>query len=175
MELNELREVIRQMIMEQVDPVIEAKIDEFGELSNEMDRLNHQLKALKKKYGTLEDELRPVMDELAKTNQKSIQTQKYLLTIKKRGYESTRYKYADAFKLALTKVNAQTRKILEEAKEQTGEVAKYATKLGVQPAENWVTDILKKIGNMFKGIISKFRRVNKDMDTLQKISKKMLK
>ena len=67
-------EIIREF---QMDKSILEKVDEFGELSDEMDNVKKSLDEMKKKYEGLEDELRPLLEELSKYNQKSIETEKY--------------------------------------------------------------------------------------------------
>lgn len=76
MRTSELRGVIRDMIVEfRTESNINTMIDEFGELSDDMDRLKNQLEGLKKRYSQIEDELRPILEELNRFNQKSIQTE----------------------------------------------------------------------------------------------------
>ena len=55
MTTNELKEFIREVIIQefQMDKGIEQKIDEFGELSDQMDEIKYQLSKLKKRYGEL--------------------------------------------------------------------------------------------------------------------------
>jgi len=90
---TQLKEIIREVLISefQRDKVIESKINEFGELNDEMDRLKNQLEGLKKRYSQLEGELRPILEHLNQFNQKSVQTEKYLLTIKRIGYEKVNY------------------------------------------------------------------------------------
>ena len=58
----ELKELIREILLTefQRNREIESKINEFGELNDEIDKVKNQLEGLKKKYSQLEDELRPV-------------------------------------------------------------------------------------------------------------------
>lgn len=180
MKKSELRQIIReeiQLLAEvNITKDIEEKIDEFGELSNEMDKLKHQLEGLKKKYSAIEDELRPILEEMKEFGDKSIQTQKYLVSIKRQGYEAPSYKYKQAFETSLEKVNAQTRKVLEDILESTKGIKKVATSIGAQPVEEgFFSDLVKKVKSFFRKIIPSLRRTNKDIDNLQKLSKKMAK
>ena len=171
---NVVREIILEMITE-VDDSINKKIDEFGELSNEMDRVKKQLEDLKRKYSAIEDELRPVMEELKKNKQKFLETEKYLIAIKKSGYDKTTFAYKDAFDTALTKVNGQTKKLLQELLETTKKVTPIATSIGVQTKEGFVSDLLKKMKGFFSKLIPSFMKTNKSLDELQSIAKKMIK
>ena len=51
MNLIQLKSLIREVIIQefQLDRSIEKKIDEFGELSDQMDEIKHQLSKLKKR------------------------------------------------------------------------------------------------------------------------------
>jgi septation ring formation regulator EzrA len=84
----ELKELIREILLTefQRDKEIETKINEFGELSDEIDRVKNQLEGLRKRYSQLEGELRPILEHLYQYNQKSVQTEKYLVSIKRKGY-----------------------------------------------------------------------------------------
>ncbi len=174
MKLNELRMAIRQIITEQVGDDIKNKIDEFGELAMQIDRMNNELGKLTKKYKEIESELRPVMDELAKHKQRSLETDKYLLTIKRMGYERSSYSYQKAFSKSLEKVNSQTRKVLEGILESTKKISQVATSIGVQPSEGVISNVFKKISGFFKKLISNIRSSTKSMDVLEKIGQKMV-
>jgi hypothetical protein len=54
----ELKELIREILLTefQRNREIESKINEFGELNDEIDKVKNQLEGLKKKYSKLEDE-----------------------------------------------------------------------------------------------------------------------
>jgi chromosome segregation ATPase len=178
MKLNELRNAIRHIIKEEtaVDNEIEDKIDEFGKLSDEMDRVKSRLEKLKKQYVEIETELRPVLEELTKHNQKSMQTEKYLVTLKRMGYHKENYKYKDAFNTSLTKVNQQTRRLLEELLQSTKTITSVASSIGVQPVrESFFKDLIKKVKSLFRGIIPSIKKTSKEVDNLQKITQRMMK
>ena len=153
---------------------LDDKINEFGELANQIDMLQHQLKQLKSQYKSIEGEIRPVLEGLDDLEQKSLLTDKYLVTIKRKGYEKTNPKYKKAFEEALTKVNAQTRRVLEETLEATKETTRVASSIGVQSLnENFVKRLLSKIGRLFKKLAPKFKKTSKEYDNLNSILKKM--
>jgi len=93
---------------------IESKIDEFGILSDKIDKVKMELSELSNRYKEIEGELRPILEQLNIQNQKSIQTKRYLVTLKRMGYNRDNFKYKESFEKSLTKVNQQTRKILED-------------------------------------------------------------
>lgn len=172
-----LRSLIKEtLLMElEITPGLEAQIEAFAELSDEIDRATAHLNKLKTKFSYLEDTLRPVMEDLDEQSQSAIQTKKYLLTIKRKGYDRTNVKYKEAFEQSLTKVNTQTRRILEEVLESTKSTTRVVSKLGVQPVTE--SNILQRIVGKLRGIwgklTNKLKRNKKDLNTLLQLAKKI--
>jgi F0F1-type ATP synthase membrane subunit b/b' len=174
----ELKELIREILLTefQRNREIESKINEFGELNDEIDKVKNQLEGLKKKYSQLEDELRPVLEQLYQFNQKSVQTERYLVSIKRMGYEKTNYRYKEVFEESLEKVNKNTRKLLENLLESTKTLSKVVSSVGVQTTnENLFTKLMSGIKRMFLGLVSRIKNVDKDMEELQKVSRLLIK
>jgi len=177
MNSSELRSVIREMVLSELDisKSVQQKIDEFGQLSDEMDQLKNQLEGLKKRYSQIEGELRPILEELDQFGQKSIQTERFLVSIKRKGYEKENFKYKQSFEESLEKVNKQTRKILEDLLQSTKTITKVVSSVGVQPVEEgFFSDLVKKVKSLFRKIVPSLKRTNKDMDELQRLSKKIV-
>ena len=173
----QLKEFIREVIIQefQMDKGIEQKIDEFGELSDQMDEIKYQLSKLKKRYGELEGELRPILEGIKEHQQKSLQTEKYLVTIKRRGYSRESYKYKESFEESLTKVNEQTRRLLKELLETIKTTSRVLSSVGVQPVEeNILKRVISKIRGVFSRVLRSFRISGKELDSLLKLSKKMV-
>jgi seryl-tRNA synthetase len=174
------KELLRQIIREELElgyDVVEmnAKIDEYAELSNEIDVLNSRLKKLKSKYSSLEGELRPVLEELTELEQSSLNTEKYLLTIKRKGYSRTTYSYKDAFVAAISKVNAQTRRVLNELYEATAKTHKVASSIGVQSLkENKLKSLISFVSRLFKGLRGSIKKLRGNDDKLNKMLKDMV-
>lgn len=177
MNMIQLKSLIREVIIQefQLDQSIEKKIDEFGELSDQMDEIKHQLSKLKKRYGELEGELRPVLEGIQHHQQKSLQTERYLVTIKRRGYSRESYKYKESFEKSLTKVNEQTKRLLKELLESTKTTSRILSSVGVQPVEeNILRRVMSKIRGVFSRVLRSFRTSDKEMNTLLSLSKKMV-
>ena len=177
MNMIQLKSLIREVILQefQLDKSIEKKIDEFGELSDQMDEIKHQLSKLKKRYGELEGELRPVLEGIQHHQQKSLQTERYLVTIKRRGYSRESYKYKESFEESLTKVNEQTKRLLKELLESTKTTSRVLSSVGVQPVEeNILRRVMSKIRGVFSRVLRSFRTSGKEMNTLLSLSKKMV-
>jgi uncharacterized protein YoxC len=174
--LREVTEIIKEEIIKefQLNKSILEKVDEFGELSNEMDKVKKQLDEMKKKYEGLENELRPLLEELSKYNQKSIQTEKYLLSIKRFGYEKENVKYKEVFEQSLTKVNKNTKKLLEDLLQSTKTISQVVTSIGVQKlGEGFFTDFINKIKTLLNKLTNSVKRSLTDIDDLILISKKL--
>jgi len=170
----ELKELIREILLTefQRDKEIETKINEFGELNDEIDRVKNQLEGLRKRYSQLEGELRPILEHLYQYNQKSVQTEKYLVSIKRKGYEKTNYRYKEVFEESLEKVNRNTKRLLENLLESTKTLSKVVSSIGVQPINENLWDKIKRV---FQRIIPQIKSTQSDMDTLQRVSKLMMK
>uniref|UniRef100_UPI004047D0BD hypothetical protein n=1 Tax=Algoriphagus sp. TaxID=1872435 RepID=UPI004047D0BD len=174
----ELKELIREVLLTefQRNKEIESKINEFGELSDEMDRVKNHLEGLKKRYSQLEGELRPVLEHLHQFHQKSVQTERFLVSIKRMGYEKVNYKYKEVFEESLEKVNTNTRRLLENLLESSKTLSKVVSSIGVQPLnENLLTKLLDRVKKMFSGLISRIKNTGKDLDELQRISKQLIR
>jgi DNA repair exonuclease SbcCD ATPase subunit len=171
----ELKELIREVLLTefQRDKEIEFKI---GELSDEIDRVKNHLEGLKKRYSQIEGELRPVLEHLHQFNQKSVQTERFLISIKRMGYEKVNYRYKEVFEESLDKVNGNTRRLLENLLESSKTLSKVVSSIGVQPLnENPFTKLLGRIKGMFLGLISRIKNTGKDLDELQRISKLLIR
>jgi methyl-accepting chemotaxis protein len=176
MKMKDLMDIIREEILNefQLDKSILEKVDEFGELSDEMDKVKKQLDEMKKKYEGLEDELRPLLEELNRYNQKSIQTEKYLVSIKRFGYEKENMKYKEVFEQSLTKVNKNTKKLLEDLLQSTKTISQVVTSIGVQKiGEGFFSDFVNKIKTLLNKLTNSVKRSSTDMDDLILISKKL--
>jgi chromosome segregation ATPase len=174
----ELKELIREVLLTEFQrgKEIESKINEFGELSDEMDRVKNHLEGLKKRYSQLEGELRPVLEHLHQFNQKSVQTEQFLVSIKRMGYEKVNYKYKEVFEESLEKVNTNTRRLLENLLESSKTLSKVVSSIGVQPLnENLLTKLLDRVKKMFSGLMSRIKNTGKDLDELQRISKQLIR
>ena len=161
------------MLYEKSKPLgkeINQKINEFGELSDQIDLIKSQLDELKRKYSTIEDELRPLLIQLKQTEQKHLKSEKYLVTIKRMGFDRTTMKYKTAFNQALTKVNNQTKKVLEQILDETKQTNRIVSSIGVSRLkENIITKMIKRIMMNFKKFLNPLKKTNKGLDDLNKL------
>ena len=165
MRLNEFR----------FDNDIESKIDEFGILSDKIDKVKMELSELSNRYKEIEGELRPTLEQLTIQNKKSIQTKRYLVTLKRMGYNRDNFKYKESFVESLTKVNQQTKKVLEDILLSTKTVRRVVSTIGVQRMDEIsLKSMLKKLVSPFKKLFSRLRLNNKSMDDLNGVLRRMI-
>ncbi len=154
---------------------IETKIDDFGKLSDEIDKVKIELSNLMNQYKEVEEELRPILEQLNIQNKKSIQTKNYLVLLKKIGYHRENYKYKESFEKSLTKVNTQTRKILEEILQSTKTVTRVVSSISVKRLDEIsFKSILKKLMSPFKKLFSRLKMNTKRIDYLNNVLKRMI-
>jgi plasmid rolling circle replication initiator protein Rep len=154
---------------------IESKIDEFGILSDKIDKVKKELSELSNRYKEIEGELRPTLEQLHIQNKKSIQTKRYLVTLKRIGYNRENFKYKESFEKSLTKVNQQTKKVLEDILLSTKTVSRVVSSIGVQRMDEIsLTSMLKKLVSPFKKLFSRLRMNIKRIDGLNRVLKSMV-
>lgn len=177
MKREKLKKLVKETVLQEfrLEKDIKQKIDEFGELSEKINEVKKTLKQYKKRYKGLEDELRPLLSDIDSLQVQSMKTNKYLVEIKRRGYERENYKYKKIFNESLTKVNAQTRKILKEMLESTKTVSQISSKLDVKRVDEFsLKGAYRKLKSMFSSLTNKVRKGKKNLKKfnrfLQKIS-----
>jgi len=160
----------------QMEPSIQRKIDEFGRLNDEIDTLKYKLNKLTKDYKVIEQELRPLLEELQRHGEESVMTEKYLVSIKKGGYERINYSYKKGFEKSLTKVNKSTRKLLEDLLKTTETITYISSKVGVQKLKesSFIEKFFTTILTLIKKVVPTIRRNKKDLSSLNKQTKRMM-
>ena len=154
---------------------VESKIDEFGILSDKIDKVKMELSELSNRYKEIEGELRPTLEQLTIQNQKSIQTKRYLVTLKRMGYNRDNFKYKESFVESLTKVNKQTKKVLEDILLSTKTVSRVVSTIGVQRMDEIsFKSMLQKLISPFKKLFSRLKLNTKRIDGLNGILKRMV-
>ena len=154
---------------------LESQIDEFGILSDKIDKVKMELMELSNRYKEIEGELRPTLEQLTIQNKKSIQTKRYLVTLKRMGYNRDNFKYKESFVESLTKVNKQTKKVLEDILLSTKTVSRVVSTIGVQRMDEIsIKSMLKKLVSPFKKLFSRLKLNNKSMDDLNGVLRRMV-
>ena len=154
---------------------LESQIDTFGILSDKIDKVKKELSELSNRYKEIEGELRPTLEQLTIQNKKSIQTKRYLVTLKRIGYNRENFKYKESFEKSLTKVNQQTKKVLEDILLSTKTVSRVVSKIGVHRMDEIsLKSMLKKLVSPFKKLFSRLRMNIKRIDGLNRVLTSMV-
>ena len=162
-------------LYEKLEPSIDLMINEFGELSNEIDRVKSILSKLSKRYKVIENQLRPLLEQLHSNDIKSMKTEKYLVTLKRIGYTKENFKYKQSFEKSLEKVNEQTKRILKDILQQTKTVSSVVSSIGVQRLnEDTITKMFRKLFSSFKRFIRPLKRSIQSIDGLNMVLRKMV-
>ena len=135
---NDLKQIIQEVYQEIVnevradDPQTQSLINEFGMLTEELNREKQRLKEMEAKHTAMESQIRELLESLESVEDRTLMTERFIAEITRKGYTRDNIKYKDAFALALTKVNEATRRVLEEAVEATKGVTKVASSIGIK-------------------------------------------
>lgn len=154
------------------DPDIQAEIEEYANMAEEIDRLNEQIKRLEKRFKELDAKfvgmLEKLEEELNNSKETFIRAKNILITIKKRGGERTTYKYKEAFEWLYTRVSPQMKKLIDETMEAHKTISQVKSSLAVQRegriTENWLTSLYNKVKSFVVNIIGKLRKTNQSVN-----------
>ena len=81
------------------------------------------------------------------------------------GYNRDNFKYKESFEKSLTKVNQQTKKVLEDILQSTKTVSRVVSTIGVQRMDEIsLKSMLKKLVSPFKKLFSRLKINNKSID-----------
>jgi hypothetical protein len=156
--LREARKLILEV--EVTDKELRAKIGEFYDLQMKASNLEAQLKEAKEQLSQAKDVLKPLLDNMQELGDKMAYAEKYVIEVKKFGYERKVTSYKDAFALSLTKVNGAIKKILIEAVDATKKVSEIAPSFTVKKADDLteagVKDTIKSALTKVKSAVKKF-------------------
>ena len=117
------------------DPKLEEQIREFAKLSDQIDKLQVELKDYQSKYKDLEEIIRPMLEQLNETDQKGLEIDGILVTIKRKGYDRESYAYKEAYEWLVERVNPAMKALAEQALDATKKIARIASSIGVQKLE----------------------------------------
>ena len=189
---KKLKELLQRLIKEErqklqeveiTDPDVEAEIQEYASLADELDRMQARIKELEKRFTELDIKFRQMLDnlaeELGEASDTFIRARNILITIKRKGYNRTNYKYKDAFEWLFTRVSPQMKALVEEALETNKSITYIESKLGVQYEsrinENWLSDLFNKVKGFFNNLIMKIKNANQKANSSLDKLEKMLK
>lgn len=126
------------------DPELQSLIKQFAFLSDKIDRMKGLLHTLTTRYDEIEDILRPILDEMKETGDKTLQVEDIIVTVKRYGYNRDSSQYKEAYAYLLSKVNGKLREIAEEVLAAHTKQVQIATSIGVQKTEGYVSNLFGK-------------------------------
>ncbi len=152
-----------------------SKIAKFKELSDKIDAQQKILAGLTKEFAEFETEIAPVKAQMEALGEKIVIVDKLTIALQRVGFDRTNPKYKEAFEEALTKVNATTKKVLEEILKANSSVSKVSATFATKFAEaSW----FKKFGNWIKStyssVVASIKQSNKEMDSAIKDLQKLM-
>jgi hypothetical protein len=151
--------VIESVNEADVDPEIAKQLNHFYEMQNKIKEYEKEIEAMKEEFKQFADELKPMMDGMKEVGEKLAKTEDFIIAISRFGGERKDASYKNAFENALSKVNAATKKVLEEALEASKKVTNVKHSFNIQKVEE--ANIFTKIGNLLKSAVSKFLNIFK--------------
>ena len=85
-------------------------------------------------------------------------------------------KYKESFEEGMTKVNKQTRKLLEELLQSTKSISNVVSSIGVQRVkeEGLITDIFRRLKSLVLKVVPSIRNVNRELDGFHSLVKRMV-
>jgi hypothetical protein len=91
------------------------------------------------------------------------------------GYNRDNFKYKESFVESLTKVNKQTKKVLEDILLSTKTVSRVVSTIGVQRMDEIsLKSMLKKLISPFKKLYNRLKLNSKSIDELNEVLKRMV-
>lgn len=154
-----------------MDKKLQQKIEEFGNLSDQIKKLEAELKNLQKIAKPLDDELTKYLIEVSNTKDFILKTENYIVKINTpyNVNKGTSKKYKDAFELALTKVNEATRNVLNDAISATAGDTVTKLKYSIDNTnpdkvnESFLSDLWGKAKRLYNRLISRIKGYNRTL------------
>jgi len=161
---------LKDLITEDLDKSIKKKIDELGELTKEINRVKNEiLKPMEDKYKEVVSTTLPILEKLGK---ETLTTKKYVFRILKKKHYRSSVSYRELFSSALTKVNRQTKILLNNLKDDLTKMSLIGSRYKISPVEmkegtftDWIKKytrkLVRKIIPKLKSVVSANRELRK--------------
>lgn len=147
------------------DTKLEEQIRKFAELSDQIDKLQVELKRYESEYKSLEGILRPLLEQLNETDQKGLEIDGILVTIKRKGYQRESYAYKEAYEWLEERVNPAMKALAQQALDATKKIAQIASSIGVQKLEesSMLTRIIDGLARIIQSNTEKIQIHNREL------------
>ena len=156
-------------------PDLEVKAKRYAQLANKMKELEAELKLMEKEYVELDNEFRPLLENIGKTKDTFIRAGKLLIKIEREGYEKGSASYKTGFEYLYNKVNGTMKDLANEALKMTQSVSYVKSKIavvnseGLIKEENWFTKIKSFLSNKIKKLFGLNKQANDQLTQLEKL------
>jgi seryl-tRNA synthetase len=137
---------LNEMLVEDKD--LEALVREYSKLTEELAAVKKELQEKEARSKELSAQIAPVLEAMKDTEERTLQVDDIVVSIKKMGTSYQRPHYEKIYSELLTKVDDELRGIMEELKKTLYTQVNVSTSLGVQRAES---DMLSRAGAMISG------------------------
>ena len=162
---------LQELITDDLDSEIKSNINELGKLTEEIERVKKEiLKPMEDKYKDVVSTTLPILEKMGK---ETLSTKKYVFKILKKKHYRSSVSYRQLFETSLSKVNRQTKKLLNSIKDELTKMSLIQSKFSIQPIEG-IGDSMKKLIKGFKMRIKKLLPLLKSIVSTNKELKKMI-
>lgn len=178
MNRNLIREILREeMASVNMDKKLLKEIDELGDLQRKISEIEAELKILKTQSKEIESKISPTILALRELGATTIQTAQHLVKVKRAGATSTRYSWKKIALFAISKLNGNCKKLVEQMMEDTATIVETSTSLSIELLdegyslnENRVLKFFRKLLGRITGYFNpinkltrQFKKINKDL------------
>ncbi len=147
------------------DTNVTDSVKEFYELQQEMATMKSRLKEMEGRFKEFEGVIKPMLDEMKELGDKLAMCGEYVIKVTKFGGERMDASYKDAFENALSKVNAATKNVLNEALEASKKLTQVKHSISIQPSDSLQEGVMGRLTSAFRGFLS---RLDKKVDMAAK-------
>ena len=120
---------LKDLIGEDIDKDIKQNINELGKLTEEINRVKNEiLKPMEDKYKEVVSTTLPILEKLGK---ETLTTKKYVFRILKKKHYRSSVSYRELFNTGLSKVNRQTRTLLNNLKDELTKMSLIGAKFSI--------------------------------------------
>jgi hypothetical protein len=147
------------------DTNVTDSVKEFYELQQEMATMKSRLKEMEGRFKEFEGVIKPMLDEMKELGDKLAMCGEYVIKVTKFGGDRMDASYKDAFENALSKVNAATKNVLNEALEASRKLTQVKHSISIQPSDSLQEGVMGRLTSAFRGFLS---RLDKKVDMAAK-------
>lgn len=157
------------------NPELEKDARRYAEIANKLKLMQEEMKKLTDEYEELDQQFRPLLEQVGTTKDTFIRAGKLLIKIERAGYDKTSASYKTGFEYLYNKVNGTMKELADEALAMTKTVSYVKSKIAVVQGEsvlreeNWFNKIKNFITNGWKKLFGLNKEANNELTKLEKM------